>query len=270
MMVQTLCGRPWWQAAQRLCTFHSTCPVGCFSDTDLGKLGTELLTRASASPPAARVAALLTAARRQHRGRFLLLLSAVALVWLPGRFHLCHQEGCLLGRRRAGPRHGHCGFPGRGGRTCAWGASGKVGWAERRALGYETQAMWVLAGRAPEGTTCTVKRHKWAIVCHVSGVRRFFWTEGLFQNSFLPSVKQWCRTDVHSEAADQGEDHPRPSPEQARPLGPIPQPALPTRLLPPGQPEDEERPSGLVSPPPLPCPSPARLGRERRWPMAGM
>ena len=127
MVVQTLRGRPWWQAAQHLCTFHSTCPVGCFSDTDLGKLGTELLTRASASPPAAGVAALLTAARRQHRGRFLLLLSAVALVWLPGHFHLCHQEGCLLGRRRAGPRHGHRGFPGRGGRTCAWGASGR--WA---------------------------------------------------------------------------------------------------------------------------------------------
>lgn len=70
-------------------------------------------------PPAAWVAALLTAAWRQHRGRFLLLLSAVALVRLPGHFHLCHQEGRLLGRRCTGARHGHRGFPGRGGRTCA-------------------------------------------------------------------------------------------------------------------------------------------------------
>lgn len=49
MMVQTLPGRPWLQAAPCLCTFHFACLLECFSDTDVGELGTELLTRASAS-----------------------------------------------------------------------------------------------------------------------------------------------------------------------------------------------------------------------------
>lgn len=49
MMVQTLPGRPWLQAAQCLCTLHFACSVECFSDTNVGKLGTKLLTQASAS-----------------------------------------------------------------------------------------------------------------------------------------------------------------------------------------------------------------------------
>lgn len=57
----------------------------------------------------ARLAALPPPERRPHRRGHVLLTSAVALGRIPGRLHLCGQEGRVLGGHRPRSHHGHSG-----------------------------------------------------------------------------------------------------------------------------------------------------------------
>lgn len=105
MMVQTLPGRPWLQAAQCLCTLHFACSVECFSDTDVGKLGTELHPGLC---PFLLQPEWCSAYHSTETTSRSLSYSSVLWPWSgwPGHFHLCHQEGrSWEGVRRA--RHGH-------------------------------------------------------------------------------------------------------------------------------------------------------------------
>ena len=59
---------------------------------------------------------------------------------------------------------------------------------------------------------------------------------------------RWITACVGGDAASSSQDHPYTSSRQARLVGPVPQPAIPTRLLPSGQSANEERSPRLVSP----------------------